>query len=103
LEYPRELHELHNESPLAPERLMVNKVEKRIPNLRDKERYVLHHDNLKQVLDLGLRLKKIHRGISFHEEAWLKPNIKLNAELRTEASNDFEKDFFKLMNKSVFG
>ena len=52
---------------------------------------------------MGSKLKKIHRGISFTEEAWLKPHIELNTQLRTKASDDFEKDFFKPMNKSLFG
>ena len=103
LKYPDNLHDLHNDYPLAPERLMVNKVEKLIPNLNDKTKYVIHHETLKLYLSLGLKLKKIHRGISFKESAWLKPYIDLNTRLRAKASNDFEKDFFKLMNNSVFG
>jgi len=103
LEYPKELHNLHNNCPLAPERIVVNKVEKLIPNLWDKNKYVLHHRNLKQYLEMGMILTEIHRGISFDEDAWLKPYIEMNTKLRTEASNEFEKDFFKLMNNSVFG
>jgi len=94
LEYPKELHNLHNDYLLAPERVVVNKVEKLIPTLNDKKNYVLHHKNLKQYLDMGLKLTKIHRGISFNEEVWLKPYIELNTQLRTKAINDFEKDFF---------
>ena len=104
LEYPTELHDLHNDYPLAPERIMCeNKVEKLIPNLRDKEKYVIHYKNLKQYLDLGLRLSHIYRGIKFEESEWLKPYIDMNTKLRTKAKNNFEKDFFKLMNNSVFG
>jgi len=103
LEYPKELHNLHNVYPLAPERIVVNKVEKRIPTLLKKEKYVLHHRNLKQYLEMGMNLTKIRRGISLAEDAWLKPYIELNTKLRTEASSEFEKDFFKLMNHSVFG
>jgi len=103
LEYPKELHNLHNDLPLAPERVVVNKVEKLIPTLSDKKNYVLHESNLKQYLEMGLKLSKIHRGISFNEEAWLKPYIALNTQLRTKATNDFEKDFFEMMNNSVFG
>ena len=104
LEYPKELHDLHNDYPLAPERIMCkNKVEKLIPNLRDKEKYVIHYKNLKQYLDLGLELTCIHRGIKFEESEWLKTYIDINTKLRTEANNNFEKEFFKLMNNSVFG
>ena len=103
LEYPEKLHDLHNDYPLAPERLIVNKVEKLIPNLNDKTKYVIHHETLKLYLSLGLKLTKIHRGITFEESAWLKPYIDLNTNLRAKATNDFEKDFFKLMNNSVFG
>ena len=104
LEYPKELHDLHNDYPLAPERIMCkNKVEKLIPNLRDKEKYVIHYKNLKQYLDLGLELTCIHRGIKFEESEWLKPYIDINTKLRAKANNKFEKDFFKLMNNSVFG
>ena len=103
LEYPEKLHDLHNDYPLAPERITVNKVEKLIPNLNDKTKYVIHHETLKLYLSLGLKLTKIHRGITFEESAWLKPYIDLNTNLRAKAQNDFEKDFFKLMNNSVFG
>ena len=76
LEYPKELHDLHNDYLLAPERIMCkNKVEKLIPNLRDKEKYVIHYKNLKQYLDLGLELTCIHRGIKFEESEWLKTYI----------------------------
>jgi len=87
LEYPKELHDLHNDYPLAPERIVVNKVEKLISNLWDKNKCVLHHRNLKQYLEMGMNLMKIHRGISFAEDAWLKPYIELNTKLRTEASS----------------
>ena len=103
LEYPEELHEVHNDYPLAPERLKINKVEKLIPTLLKKEKYVLHSQNLKLYLELGLKLKWIHRGIKFREEPWMKSYIELNTDLRTKGKNDFEKDFFKLMNNSVFG
>ena len=103
LEYPRELHDLHNDYPLAPERLMMNGVEKLIPNLNDKKRYVVHHETLKLYESLGLKIKKIHRGIKFTESKWLKEYIDLNTKLRAQSNSDFEKDFFKLMNNSVFG
>ena len=103
LEYPKELHDLHNEYPLAPERLIVGKVEKLIPNLNDKTKYVLHYEDLKLYLRLGLNLTKIHRGITFEEKDFMKSYIDLNTDMRTKGTTDFEKDFYKLMNNSVFG
>ena len=103
LVYPQSLHDLHNDYPLAPERIKVNKVDKVIPNLGYKEKYIIHYENLKQYLSLGLKLLEIHRGIKFQESPWLEKYIALNTDLRTKAKNDFEKDFFKLMNNSVFG
>ena len=72
-------------------------------NIEDKENYVIHISALKQAIDHELILKKVHRVIEFRQEAWLKPYIDMNTKLRTEAKNDFEKDFFKLMTNSVFG
>ena len=104
LEYPEELHDLHNDYPLCPERVECDKgVKKLIPNLRHKNNYVVHYKTLMQYLNLGIELKKIHRGIRFTESDFLKPYIDTNVKLRTQAKNDFEKDFFKLMNNSVFG
>ncbi len=103
LKYPKELHDPHNEYPLAAERLWVNKVEKLIPNLNDKTKYVLHHENLKMYLRMGLELTKIHRGITFEESCFMKSYIDLNTDMRTNGSTDFQKDFYKLMNNSVFG
>ena len=80
-----------------------NGVEKLIPNLRDKTKYIIHYKNLIQCLKAGMKLKKIHRGIKFIESDWMKPYIEKNTNLRTKAKNNFEKDFFKLMNNSVFG
>ena len=103
LEYPEELHDLHNDLPLAPESLKVDKVPKLIPNLRDKKKYVVHYRNLKQYLQLGLILKKIHRILEFEQSPWMKPYIDLNTEKRKQAQDEFSKDFYKLMNSSVFG
>ena len=103
LEYPKELHDAHNEYPLAPERLEINKVEKLISNLNNKTSYVLHYKNLKLYESLGMKVTKIHRGIKFEESPWLKEYIDMNTNLRVKAKNEFEKDFFKLMNNSVFG
>ena len=123
LEYPKELHDLHNDYPCAPEKIKVSddmlsdycrdikdkykissgNVSKLIPTLCDKKNYVLHEENLKLYLSLGLKLKKIHRVLEFSEKPWLKQYIDFNTEKRKHAKNQFEKDFFKLMNNSVFG
>ena len=104
LEYPELLHDKHNDYPFCPERVKCkNGVEKLIPDLRNKTKYIIHYKNLIQCLKAGMKLKKIHRGIKFIESDWMKPYIEMNTNLRTKAKNNFEKDFFKLMNNSVFG
>ena len=123
LEYPNELHDLHNDYPLGPEKLKVTNemlsdycktiqkkfnissglVHKLIPTLADKQNYVLHYRNLQLYLNLGLKLKKVHRVLEFNQSPWLKQYIDFNTQKRTNAKNSFEKDFFKLMNNSVFG
>ena len=104
LTYPEELHDLHNDYPLCPERVECDKgVKKLIPNLSDKNNYVIHYKNLMQCLRFGMKLKKIHRGIKFIESDFMSPYINMNTNLRTQAKNNFEKDFFKLMNNAVFG
>ena len=122
LEYPGELHNVHNAYPLAPERMVVKKewmseyqhelldvgvasseVEKLVPNLYNKNRYVLHYRNLQLYLSLGMRLTKVHRALRFQQSRWMEPYIRLNTELRKKATSGFEKDLFKLMNNSVFG
>ena len=102
-EYPKELFNKHKDLPFLPERMKINKCSKLNCTLYDKENYVIHIGALKQALNHGLVLKKVHWVIKFYQEAWLKPYIDMNTKLRTEAKNDFEKDFFKLMNNSVFG
>ena len=92
---PKRLHELHSDLPFLSERMEVNKCKKLICNLFNMKKYVAHIN--------GLKFKKIHGVIEFNQEAWLKPYIDMNTELRKEAKNDFEKDLFKLMNNSVFG
>ena len=121
LEYPAELHESHNDYPLAPERLKVKEewlsryqanlleddnilnTEKLVPNLMDKTEYVLHYRNLQLYLSLGMKLKKIHRILEFNEAPWMEPYIRMNTEFRKKSKSAFEKDFYKLMNNSVFG
>ena len=123
LEYPEELHDLHNDYPLAPEKILITddmlskyckdlkdsenissgRVHKLVPNLRNKEKYVLHYRNLQLYLSLGMKLTKIHRVLEFTQRPWMKRYIDFNTEKRKMAKNSFEKDFFKLMNNSVFG
>ena len=100
--YPKRLHELHSDLPFLPERMEIDKCNKLVCNLFNKKKYAIHINSLKQALNHGLKLKKIHRIIKFNQEAWLKPYIDKNTELRKDAKNDFEKDLFKLMNNSVF-
>ena len=123
LEYPQELHDMHNDYPVCPEKVKVSNnmlssrckkiaekynistglVSKLIPTLRDKKDYVLHYRNLQLYLDLGSKIKKVHRVLKFHQSPWLKQYIDFNTEKRKHAKNSFEKDVFKLMNNSVFG
>ena len=123
LEYSEELHDLHNDYPCAPEKIIVTNdmlspycretknlhgnisgnVSKLIPTLNKKTNYVLHYQNLKLYQSLGLRLTKIHRVLEFKQRKWFKSYIDFNTEMRKDAKNSFEKDFFKLMNNSVFG
>ena len=100
---PKDLHDSHNDFPFMCERMEINGVEKLVPNLRDKKSYPIHIQALNQALQHGLRLDRIHRAIEFDQSPWLKTYIDFNTQLRTAATNDFEKDFFKLMNNSVFG
>ena len=81
----------------------LEKVEKLVCSIEDKQKYVIHIRALKQALNHGLILKDVHRVIKFNQEAWLKPYIDMNTKLRKEAKKEFEKDFFKLMNNSFFG
>ena len=101
--YPRKLHDLHSDLLFLPKRMKIDKCKKLVYNLRNKKKYVVHIKSLKQALNHGLKLKKIHRIIEFNQEAWLKPYIDMNTELRKVAKDDFEKDLFKLMNNAVFG
>ena len=102
VKYPKKLHDLHNELPFMCEKMKINGVEKLVPNLYDKKKYVIHIRALDQALKHGLILKKVHRVIEFNQSASLKPYIDFNSELRRKAKNDFEKYFFKLMNNAVF-
>ena len=123
LEYQKELHEIHNDYPLAPEKVKVSRdmisnycktiadkynistglVHKLIPTLNNKEKYVLHYRNLQLYLDLGLKITKVYRALEFNQSPWLKQYIDFNTQKRTQAKNSFEKDFFKLMNNAIYG
>ena len=114
LEYPDELHALHNDYPLVPEKfaitydmlsdyckkiadeyeIKVGDVKELIPNLGSKINYVLHHRNLELYLSLGMKLTKTHRVLKFKQSDWMKKYIDFNTEKRTNATNSFEKDFF---------
>ena len=103
LEYPEEIQKQHNDYPLAPEKMKVGNVEKLISHFKPHKNYVIHYRNLRQCLEMGLVITAVHRGISFNQSPWMEPYIKKNTELRKTAKTSFEKDFFKLMNNSVFG
>ena len=94
--------DINKDLPLHQQK-KVNKVHQLLTTLKEKEKYVVHISALKQTLDHGLKLKKVHRVIQFIQETWLKPYIDMNTDLRKDAKNDFEKDFFKLINNSVSG
>ena len=123
LEYPASLHAEHNDYPLAPEQMAVTKdmmspyqqklvedlelgaasfnCKKLVPNLISKQRYVLHYRNLQLYRQLGMEIVKVHKVLAFHQTPWMAPYIAKNTQLRTAAKNDFEKDFYKLMNNAV--
>ena len=103
VKYPKELCKNHNELPFLAERRKIGREEKLVPNLKDKMGYVVHIKALDQALKHGLKLKKVHRVIEFRQSKWMKAYIMLNTRLRKDAKNEFDKDFFKLMNNSVFG
>ena len=103
VKYPENIRMLHSDLAFLPERMKINKSTKLVCNIHNKENYVVHIRALTQALNHGLKLTNVHRIIQFDREAWLKPYIDMNTDLRKDAKNDFEKDFFKLMNNSVFG
>ena len=103
IEYPKELHNLHKDLPFLCERRKLDKTSKLVTTLDDKKDYVVHISALKQALNHGSKFTKIHNVLEFKQVAWMKKYIAKNTKLRSEAKNDFEKDFFKLMNNSVYG
>ena len=103
VEYPKGLPKNHNELPFLVERMKIRREEKLVPNLKDKKRYVAHIKALDQALKHGLKLRKVHQVIPSQQSGWMKAYIMLNTKLSKDAKNEFEKDFFKLMNNSVSG
>jgi len=119
LEYPDYLHELHSDYPLAPKHLTVDEdklspftqnlagehwipTKKLIPNLQDKQNYVVHYRNLQFYVNQNLKVTKIHKIISFTQRPWLKPWIDLCTNQRQNAKSDFEADLAKLQANSTF-
>lgn len=107
LEYPQNLHHLHNDLPFCSEKILSpnakKNLEKPILNFLDKEKYIIDYRYLLLCLQNGLVLKKIHRVLSFQQTYWLKPYIDYNTNLRKNAQNDFEVKLYKVLNNSVYG
>ena len=103
VEYPKYLHKNHNELPFLAKRMKIGKVGNLVQNLRNKKTYVVHIRNLNQELKHDLKLKKVHRVIRLQQSYRSKPYIMLDTKLKTASRNEFEKEFFKLMNNNVFG
>ena len=85
IEYPKDLHSLHSDLPFLCDRKELNKTSKLITSLEDKKEYAIHISALKQALNHGLILKKIHKSIEFKQRAWMKPCIDENTKLRSES------------------
>ena len=123
LDYPKELHDLHNDYPLCPEKVipknsMLNnwqirydangneiheKTPKLCPNLQKKEKYVIHYRALKLVLQLGLKLTKVHRVMKFKQSDHMKEYIMGNTKLRAQTKDAFKRNLYKLLNNAIFG
>lgn len=123
IEYPDELHDLHSDYPVCPEVRKIDENElspytkslaqkldvkpssysKLVCDLNDKTKYVVHYRNLKYYVELGLRVKRVHRIVEFTQSRWLKSFIDFNTEMRKKAKSNFEKDFYKLLNNAVYG
>jgi hypothetical protein len=119
IEYPSHLHDAHSDFPLAPNQLDITydmlsdfakafqictyKSQKLCQSFLRKERYIVHFSNLQYYVSMGLKITQIHRVIKFRQSRWLESYIDYNTTMRSKGTTDFEKDFYKLMNNSVFG
>ena len=123
LEYPSELHHLHNDYPLVLKNMRVTddmlskycyniakkfdiklgEVKKVVPSLENRTKYITHYKNLLLYMSLGIKVTNIHRILKFKQSRWMKKYIDFNTQKRMAAVNKFEKDFFKLMINSVYG
>ncbi|KAE9521294.1 hypothetical protein AGLY_018313 [Aphis glycines] len=105
ISYPQHLHDKHNDLPFLPQNSIPqgSKVRKLMATFERKENYIVHYRNLQQAIDNGLIVEKGHRVLEFSQSDWLAKYIQLNTEMRKKARNQFEKDFFKLMNNAIFG
>ena len=123
LEYPEKLHDIHNDYPLAPEKINIPKewlsdyclkianahnittgtVKKLVPNLMNKNNYVIHYKNLQQCLELRMKLKKIHTILTLKQKDWMKTYTDFNTKKRKDATNEADKSLFKLLNNAVYG
>ena len=124
--YPQNLHDDHNDFPLAPHRMKINQnmlspyasqlaaqlaYNDNQPHLSDKlistflprHRYVLHYRNLKYYIDHGLHITKVYRAISFRQRPWLKPYIDFCTQKRRDAPNPFVSSLYKLFANSIYG
>ena len=123
LEYPENLHDFHKDYPVAPEKIKIKDemlspysleikkendikiggVNKLAPDIMPKYNYVVHYRNLKYYVSQGLILKKVHRILEFKQSAWMKPYTDFNTQKRKEATNEADKELFKLLNNAVYG
>ena len=123
LEYTEKLHKEHKDYPLAPEKIKIQEemlspysleiknkydikvgsIKKLVPNVMSKKNYVVHYRNLQYYLSLGMKLTKVHRIFEFKQSAWMTPYIDFNTQNRKEATNEADKNLFKLLNNAVYG
>ena len=123
MDYPEILHVDHSDYPLATEKIKIKKewlspnssknanefdiktgiINKLTPNAMPKNNYIVHYRNLKYYLSKGLILKRVHRVLELKQSAWMKPYIDFNTQKRKEATNQADKNHFKLLNNAVYG